>query len=249
MASRSSGDRPSKSKGRQADKAGPVLPAVRGESESNHKFAESLDSAAIEMAFENADMSKQIKEFADTFKLDVDLVTALVGDFSASESIRHRLLSGKPLSFAEAIQKEIKKGAGPHSPLLLYGGVGYGKTHLMHAPSSPALPKTIYRDSPEAKRGSGGIAAYLERVWLPLMRANPGFLDLRTLREVDPSAAMAITKLKQRGSSLPEHLKVPTRREVNDRVLAEIEGDGLIPMKDADRLARARRRRSAGEVL
>jgi len=121
-----------------------------------------------------------------------------------------------------------------------------GRQQRLATPALPpglSWPTETYSSSPEAKRGGGGIIAFLQRVWSPLLQAGSGFVDLRTMREIDPSAAMGVTKLKQRGGSLPNHLEVPTRREINDRMLAQIAHNDLVPMKDADRLARARRRR------
>lgn len=78
-------------------------------------------------------------------------------------------------------------------------------------------PSEAYNTSPEAKRGCGGIVAFLERVWTPFLGAAPGVVELRVLRAIDPSAAMGITKLRQRGQSLPEHIDIPTERELTDR--------------------------------
>lgn len=110
-------------------------------------------------------------------------------------------------------------------------------------PSGFTLPSESYTTSPEARRGGGGIVAFLERVWLPLIQAVPGVVDLRLLRSVDPSAAMAIANLKRRGKTMPTHLDFPTKRELVDRELASFRPDAILPAKEADRLVRARRRR------
>lgn len=106
-------------------------------------------------------------------------------------------------------------------------------------------PSEPYSTSPEARRGGGGIVSFLERVWLPVMRQAPGVVDLRLLRRIDRSAALAIDNLKRRGKKLPDHLDIPTKRELVDRELVGFKLDAVLPARTSDRLARARRRRPA----
>jgi tetratricopeptide (TPR) repeat protein len=97
-----------------------------------------------------------------------------------------------------------------------------GKTKPLPAPPpGHQWPTETYSGSPEAKRGGGGIVAYLERVWLPLLQAAPGAIDLPTLRAVDPSAAFGINNYARNGRTLPLHLEIPTKRAVNDRLLSQ----------------------------
>jgi tetratricopeptide (TPR) repeat protein len=106
-------------------------------------------------------------------------------------------------------------------------------------PTGLTWPTETYSASPEAKRGGGGIVAYLERVWLPLLQSAPGVLDLRTLRAVDPSAAMGVNNHKRGGKLLPAHLHIPTERELNDRALAAFDKPGERPAR-LDWIARKR---------
>lgn len=127
----------------------------------------------------------------------------------------------------------------PDLPKLLPTSQTIGSPHA--PPPGYAWPTETYSASPEAKRGGGGIVAYLERVWLPLLEKMPGVVDLRTLRTVDPSAAMAINNFTRGGRKLPTHFDIPTKREVNDRALAA----PLIRLEDAARLVRAAQRRTS----
>ena len=93
-------------------------------------------------------------------------------------------------------------------------------------PPGTTWPTETYSGSPEARRGGGGgIVVFLERVWQPLIEA--GAADLRTLRERDPSAAMAVNNYRRGGRQLPAHLHLLTVKEANNRALETISPDVL----------------------
>jgi tetratricopeptide (TPR) repeat protein len=110
---------------------------------------------------------------------------------------------------------------------------------LPEPPSGLKWPVETYSGSPEGKRG-GGIIAYLDRVWLPLLRAAPDGIGLHVLRAVDPSAAKGIDNLTQRRDpstgehlKLPRHLQFPTKKEALDRKLRR---EGLSAVASSPRL-------------
>ena len=111
-------------------------------------------------------------------------------------------------------------------------------------PPGLTWPTETYSASPEARKGGGGIVAYLERVWLPLIEAGVS-VDLRTLRTKDPTAAKGVDNYTKLGATtgerrkLPAHLDIPTIQTINDRALHQ----EAVSLRDAPRLVRAAYRR------
>jgi hypothetical protein len=104
----------------------------------------------------------------------------------------------------------------------------FGSRMLPDLPPGFYWPNETYSGSPEARqsrsREGGGIVAYLDRVWLPLL--NAGVATRRILEIVDPSAIAAITNFTKTNPrtgerrQLPDSLHFPTLKEINDALLA-----------------------------
>jgi hypothetical protein len=87
-------------------------------------------------------------------------------------------------------------------------------------PPGMAWPMETYS---QAHRARGvNIVQFLEEPtgWFPLIQA--GAVDLRTLRERDPTATTAIANYTRGGRKLPPHLHLPTKSEVIDQAVAAI---------------------------
>ena len=109
-----------------------------------------------------------------------------------------------------------------------------GKTHDLAAlPSGlnwPDPKNDDYGNSPEAKRGGGGIVAYLTRVWLPILEAGRRdgriYVDRRRVEANFPQVTQAMRNYQRpdKGTGerrvIPDHLHFPTIRQVNDHILA-----------------------------
>jgi tetratricopeptide (TPR) repeat protein len=162
------------------------------------------------------------------------------------------------LSPDDATQKEIRQR---HSELLAFAtrrGLNAIADEIRRiSPASteapPSLPAGLQwpnESYAQAHKDRGeNIVQFLTRVWLPLIQA--GVVDLRTLRERDPSAAKAVDNFQQRQDPvtglrrrLPPELDIPTKREVNDRLAASIAQPGDRPARlDWALRSRARRER------
>ena len=158
---------------------------------------------------------------------------------------------GVPINERAALLTELANECGGAKPEWGAGGTAVTKSHdtksskkgLPELPPGLAWPTETYSDSPEAKRSGGGIVAYLERVWRPLLTGVPDTIDLRTLRIVDPSAAMGVSKFKQRGHLLPSHLIFHTVSEITERQVTPQGHALLLEARQAQADAsRARRR-------
>ena len=96
-------------------------------------------------------------------------------------------------------------------------------------PPEVAWPTERYSASPEAKKGGGGIVAFLERVWREPIETQG--VDLRTLRGADPAAAMAVSNLRRTGKTLPAHLVIPTLAEKHDKEALIFQDPGQRPAR------------------
>lgn len=123
-----------------------------------------------------------------------------------------------------------------------------GKLILPELPAGLAWPTETYSGSPEAKRGGGGIVAFLERVWGPHIAA--GAVSRVVLREIDRTADQAVANYLHSGKQLPDKLLIPAKKELNDRAIAAFQnaGDRPVRLQTAIRARDRRTRASQSEI-
>ncbi len=113
--------------------------------------------------------------------------------------------------------------------------------HVPKQAATPSLPDFI----PEADKYKPrqGIVEFLESGWpAPFVKANA--LSRPDFRRLDPEADMALRNwLRNPHNKLPSHLHIPTKAELNDRML---EGTDPEQLRHAARLHRAQSRRQTG---
>lgn len=168
---------------------------------------------------------QKIVSFADEFGLSKESVIAFMLSHSLKENIYRGLMALQPKS----------PEASAFNPLFLHVSVGLGKTHLMNVANAhsgrgdPRPRGETYSGSPEAKRGGGGIIAYLERVWAPFIKS--GLATRRVIATFDASALTAIKNYTRTNPATGERRELPfhllTLKEENDRKLAEVAPDAL----------------------
>jgi hypothetical protein len=98
--------------------------------------------------------------------------------------------------------------------------------------SLPEQAPELYKNSPRHET----ILDFLRRVWKPWIDA--GLLSRSDLRQLDPKAYTAVYNWLHR-NGLPEDLRLPTKREVNDRRLRD---EGITTLRMA-RMVESRLRR------
>jgi tetratricopeptide (TPR) repeat protein len=200
------------------------------------------------------DINSVIKELADKLSINLNHQT----DVSEQDHIIRDILSilrgtntEEWPSILAAVQAHAETGASSQEALTVEAqNAAHATTHhrrgdraLPSLPSGVTWPTETYSGSPEVRRGGGGIVAYLERVWLPLLQAAPGIVDLRVLRLVDESSAMGVNNLKRTGKKLPAHLDFPTLAEQSARGLSPSSREKLLEAREAQ--ARANRLRKS----